>query len=357
MARFKKLISNFVLLFVSLVLFSACATTVSVSYLQPAKYDLSQYKNLAVASMIVDDNPPYGNSVVTVEYDDFEETVFSGYERDDIYDAAETFTEDLYDDLYRTSYFNLIKPAITDEFINNIQYGVSAVDNLKKLGAQALLISQIDYIDYKEYPIIGNYKIKRNPEYSSDSSEDEYIETSERKVKIVQQATVKYSFKIIDLNDGSILASDSFNKTLTNDVDFDDDLISLPSMENLFERALLLGEVEIVEDISPQYISTNVKLKTDKSNNPYFDAGMEATKNSRLQVAYDNFDKAWSDSQLYAAGYNSALVQEALGERDLAIERMTEVYEMYNDSDSYQQIIRMKEYRDNTSVAQEQIEN
>lgn len=355
MARLKKSISYFVLLFVSLILLSACATTVTVSYLQPAKYDLSKYQNLAIASMIVSTDPPFASSVVSVEYDDFEDTVFSGYDRSIVYDVAETFTDTLYDDLYRTSYFKLIKPAITDEYINNIQYGVKAVENLQKLGAQALLISQIDYIDYKEYPIIGNYKIERNPDYYTDSSEDEYIESTERKVKIVQQATIKYSFRIIDLNDGSILASDSFSKTVTNDVEYDDDLISLPSMETLYESALLEGEEEIIEDISPQYISTNVKLKTDKSNNPYFDAGIEATKKSRLQIAYDNFDKAWSESKLYAAGYNSAIVLEALGERDLAIERMTEVYEQYDDADSFQQISRMKEYRDNTSIAQEQI--
>ncbi|MGD6730151.1 MAG: hypothetical protein ACPKMZ_03670 [Pleomorphochaeta sp.] len=357
MIRYKKKLSYLLLLVVSLLVLSACSTTVTVSYLQPAKYDITKYKNLAIASMEVDDIPPYSNSLITVEYDDFEEQVFSGYNRRIAYNVAETFTEELYDDLYKSSYFNIIKPSITDGYLSGLKYGVNSLNKLRDLGADAILVSQIDSIDYNEYTIIGDYKVIRNPDYYSDPTQDEYIEDDEREVTIVQQATIEFSYKIVDIDTGEIIASDSFKKTLTHDIDYNEDIVTLPSMEPIFEKAILYGESQIIEDLAPQYISTTITLKKNKSGNPYFDAGMDATKKGSLRVAYDSFDTAWTNSKLYEAGYNSALVLEALGERDLAIDRMNEVYNYFSDIDSYEQLSRMEQYKYNTNVAKDQITN
>ncbi len=353
----KKKVSSFLIFITSILVLSSCATSVTVSYLQPAKYDLTQYKNLAIASMKVVDVPPFPDSFVTIQYDDFEDRVFTGYDRRIASNIAANFTYDLYSDLNKTSYFNIIKPVITDGYINNLKYGINAISKLRDLGADALLVSQIDYFDYKEYPIIGDYKLIKNPDYTTDLTQPEYIESSEREVTIVQQANVSYSYKVIDINTGSIIASSSFKKTLTNEVEYEENLISLPSMQSLYDKALTQGEKEIVSDLTPQYVTKSISLISDKSKNPFFDAGMEAAKKGSLRVAYDNFSMAWNNARLYAAGYNSALVLEALGDRQGAIDRMREVYNYYNKVDAYEQLSRMEQYKYDTNLAENQIKS
>ncbi len=355
---YKKAISTTLTVLSSLVVLISCSTTVSVSYMQPAKYDLTQYKKLAVASMQVVDAQPFSDSYITIRYDNFEGTVFSGYDRRIASNISQDFTEQIYTDLYKTAYFDLIKPVITDGYINNYKYGLKSIEKLKDLGAQAILVSEIDFIDYQEYPIIGDYKMIINPEYATDDpTEPQYIESIEREVKITQQASIKFNYKVIAIDTGEIIASQSFTKTLTNEIEYKENLISLDPMEPLFYKGLIQGEKQIVSDLTPQFISTSISLKTDKSKNAYFNAGIEAAKKSKLKVAYDNFDAAWNSSKLYAAGYNSALVLEARGEREEAIERMTEVYNNYKDTDSYDQITRMKQYKNKTNAAQTQINN
>ncbi|MGD1820656.1 MAG: hypothetical protein ACPKOI_12370 [Pleomorphochaeta sp.] len=357
MKNLKKITVTLFVLISTLIMFSACSTTVTVSYLKPAKYDLTQYKNLAIASMGVETVPPFSGKMVTVRYDDFEDVLFSGYSRRIASNVAEDFTDNLYIDLYKTSYFNIIKPAITDVYIDSLKFGVNSLDKLRNLGIQALLVSQIDAFNYQEYPIVGDYKLIVNPAYATDPTQPQYIESTEREVTIMQQAIVSYSYRVVDINTGEILASNSFSQTIDNEVDYKDNLVNLPSMENLYKRALLIGEKQIVKDLSPQFISTHITLKKNKSGNPYFDAGMNAVNQGALKVAYDNFNKAWNSADMFEAGYNSALLLEALGNRDAAIARMKEVYNYYSNVDAYNQITRMEKYRYSDDVAQNQINN
>lgn len=357
MNKIKKISISLISLVLTLVIFISCSTSVSVSYLKPAKYDLTQYKHLAVASMKVVDVPPFSESFVSVRYDDFEDRLFSGYDNRIAYDVAEEFSQSLYLDLYKTAFFELVKPEITDIYIDNLKYGVNSLNRLRDLGVQALLISQIDYFDYQEYPIIGDYIMIENPEYTSDPTKPQYIESDQREVTIMQQSNVKYSYKVVDIFNGNIIASGSFNKNVNNEVEYEEDLISLPSMKDLYEKALHVGEKQIVEDLSPQYITTNIKLKKDKNADSYYNLGIEAAKKGSLKVAYDNFNKSWNENNIYSSGYNSALVLEALGNRDKAIERMRKVYNYYNKVEAYEQLQRMQQYEYETNVAQSQINN
>lgn len=357
MKKMKKLSISIVTLLLTLVVFISCSTSVSVSYLKPAKYDLTQYKNLAIASMKVVDVPPFPDSFVAVRYDSFEDRLFTGYDNRIAYTIADEFSESLYLDLYKTSFFDLVKPAVTDIYLDNLKYGVNSLNKLRNIGVQALLVSQIDYFDYQEYPIIGDYKLIENPEYASDPTKPQYIESPERDVKIMQQANVKYSYKVVDIYNGEIIASSSFSKTINNEVTYTEDLISLPSMKPLYEKALLEGQKQIVKDLSPQYITTTITLEKDKNGDVYFNTAMEAAKKGSLRVAYDNFNKSWLENRSYSSGYNSALVLEALGDRDKAIARMREVYNYYNRVNAYEQLSRMEQFKYENNVAESQINN
>ncbi len=357
MTKYKRKSLQLLSIIVFLVLLGSCSSTITVSYLKPAKYDLNQYKNLAIASMQVGDTPHFPETVISIKYDEVEEIVFSGYERRLPFEIAEYFTENLYSDLRKTNYFNLIQPVTTDGFINNFKYGLKSIEKLKELGADALLVSQIEYFDFNEYPIIGDYKIIRNPLYPDDPTQDEYIKSKERDVIIIQQIQIKYSYKILDIQSGDIIADSFFNKTLTKEIEYKENLTSLPQMDSLFQKAILEGEKQIIKEIAPQVVLKNIALKTDKSKNPYFDAGMEAIKSNNLKTALDNFNTAWQKQRLYAAGYNSALVLESLAKREEAIKRMEEVYNQYLDEDSNSQIERMIEYAYDSKLAKKQISN
>jgi len=357
MKNLKKLVNTTILLIFILISFISCSTSVSVSYLKPAKYDLTKYKHLAIASMKVSDAPVFPDSFVDIRYDDVEERVYTGYEYRMPFFVAEDFTQSLYLDLYKTSYFDIVKPSITDVYLENLNYGINTLSKLRDLGVQALLVSQIDYFDYEEYPLIGDYIQIENPEYDDDPTLDRYIDSDEREVKIIQQAHVKYSYKVIDINTGEIIASNSYNKTVNNEVDFTDRLVTLPSMKSLFEEALLSGEKLIVKDLSPQYVTANITLKKDKKADSYFNDGMDAVSKGSLRVAFDNFNISWQDTKSFAAGYNSALVKEALGDRESAITIMKEVYSIYPEIDAYNQLSRMEQYKFDTNVAQSQIYN
>ncbi|MGD1823076.1 MAG: hypothetical protein ACPKM0_10000 [Pleomorphochaeta sp.] len=357
MKKPKKVFFSFFSIFFTLFALISCSTSVSVSYLKPAKYDLTQYKNLAIASMEVDSVTTFSDNFIEISYDDFEDEVYTGYNSRIAYSVADEFSEALYIDLYKTSFFDLLKPEVTDLYIENLKYGINSLEKLRNMGIQALLISQIDSFDYEEYTDIGDYIMIKNPEYENDSSLAEYIESDEKEVSIIQKAYVEYSYRVVDINTGEILASNSFKKTVSNEVEYEDSLISLPSMEPLFEKALLAGEKQIVEDLSPQYVTTSIKLMKDKQGDAYFSSAMDLVSKGSLKVAYDNFNKSWMNTMSYASGYNSALVLEALGNRDEAIERMQEVYNYYSKVEAFEQLSRMRQYKSDTTEAQSQISN
>ena len=90
---------------------TSCATTVTVSYMQPAKFNLSDYKNLAIATTNVVSSPVFYDSRIRLNYDNYNKYITSGYSRTIPSDIADYYTTKVYKSLSNSNLFNIIPPV------------------------------------------------------------------------------------------------------------------------------------------------------------------------------------------------------------------------------------------------------
>ncbi|MCH3917031.1 MAG: hypothetical protein LKE40_06155 [Spirochaetia bacterium] len=340
------------------LLLMSCSTSVTVSYLKGAKYDLKKYTNIAIAPTSVGSNVPvFYDRKVDIEYDDVSAYRYSGYNRMIPDEVASAFSSDIADKLIASGYFNVMKPSVTETYLFATNYGTRSFEKLASQGMDALLVSQVSFLDESERVYIGDEIWLRNPDYVSGSSGKEYISSGKRKVTIVQTATLGITYKLINVHDGSLITSDTYTDKIRHSItaDPDDDGTELPSMENLYMRLERNYVKNMLSDLVPTTVYTNVTLMDNKPKNAVASSGYDLVKRGKLQDAYDVFVAAWQKDGHIPSGYNAAIVKEAMGKRKEAISLLQEIYAKSGNSQVRAAINRMKLYENINSDAEEQL--
>lgn len=350
----KKIYKLLSIVSVAVVALVSCSTSVTVSYLEPAKFNLSDYKKLAIATTEIDSMPIYPDSRIDIKYDNFYDSVFSGYDRRIPELTANYYTDRVFNSMQASNYFDLISPSITNSYLKGLKYGITSSSKLYDMGADALFISSIDSIDYREYPEYGDYILVKNPNFVIGGLEPEYINSNQRKVTIVQVAEIKMSYAILDLLNGSVLASGSYSDSISKDVDYDK-FLNLSS-QDLFETLASSFVKKTINELIPKKVYKNLSLIENDSKNIYAEQALQLVKDNQLYAASELFLRAWNESRDFASGYNASLLLEALGKRDQAMELMKNVYQLTNSPKALTQYSRMKQYQMSTDQAKTQIE-
>ncbi len=354
MKKNKSILGIAILAFTMII--TSCATTVTVSYMKPAKFNLSDYKNLAVATTEVKNAPIFTSSRIYIDYDNHRDSIRSGYDRLIPNEIADYYTSNVYSSLQKSGLFNLISPAKTDLMIKNLRYGISDSSKLYDMGADAIFTSEIEYLDYDEYPVYGDYIVIKNPNYDDDSSQSQYIQSDKRRVTIWQEAQMKISYSIIDLKDGTILASNSYTQTVKNSEDLNFYTTSL-SAEWMFEDIADTFIEKTKTDLFPHTVYTSLELMDNKPKNSLANEAMKLVKNNQLLQAETLFEQAWNEDKHLPSGYNAALLIEAMGDRTNAMYLMKEIYNETGSVDAMTAYSRMKSFDTSSSAAAQQIED
>ena len=361
---------------VTILVFTSCTTSIKVRHLIPSDVDVSNHRNIAIASteMFVFPRggvlPPWIKGSSDISF-----SLSSGFDSDVNGKIAKSSTTNLVDALANTDYFTILPPEPTDAYLSLGKNGENAYDMLIKHGVQALLKSSITYMNCEEQ-IIGR-DIKEWVTEKSDptdplSKEISFEKVTARSFYLEQKATVTFTYTLIDLKANRILATDSFTSQETNETclgktifgtgensrDTDDRCYSsgfAPSFFPLFDGLVKKIHAQVAMQLAPSWEETRVSLMANKPKADVKQAYKMAEQGNLLE-AYEVFVQAWDQQTHLPSGYNAALMLEGLGQYSEALALMNQVYNKTGDSKSLAKLIRLKEVSSQQDEAMKQID-
>ena len=111
---------------------------------------------------------------------------------------------------------------------------------------------------------------------------------------------------------------------------------SLPGAYSIIESDIKASARTILKELQPYVVTKSITLLESKTKDKELKARMKAADDmaddSRISQASDEFQKIYDETGLVEAGYNAAILQEALGNFSEAERRMTQVYQEHPDS-------------------------
>ena len=359
-----------------MLIFTSCATSIKVRHLIPSEVDVSNHRNIAIASTQMYAFPRGGILPPWIKgSSDTSFTLSSGFDSDVNAKIAEASTTYLSNALVNTDYFTILPPETTDAYLTLGKGGADAYSMLIEQGVQALLKSSITYMGFEEQVIGRDIKewVTENPDPSDPASKViSYEKVTGRSFYLEQKATLTFAYTLIDLKANRILATDSFTSQKTketclgktifgtseNSRDTDERCYSSgfsPSFFPLFDGMLREIPSQVAKQLAPSWDEYHVSLM---SNKPKADVAhaYKLAEQGNLREAYEVFFQAWEKNTHLPSGYNAALLLEGLGQYSEALALMNQVYNRTGDSKSHDQLIRLKEVSSQQDEAMKQID-
>ncbi|NMA22911.1 MAG: hypothetical protein GX938_05320, partial [Spirochaetales bacterium] len=373
-------------------------TSVQVRHLVLAEVDLGGRRDLAIASAAV--GPTIKGPRPWVE--GLDETSFSlatGWQADLPNRVGQQATTRIVDALMHTGHFSIVGPQGTDVQMQLICAGADGCSALVGRGVTALMITNIPYIDATEHVVgrdVLGQMAKTFTIKDEDGDEITLVTTSNevvaREYYLVQRVTMTLTYTIHDTTDGQILVSRTFTdaaeaETLIgrrlysesnenssapaagslvgrrvsggDNMGYRDERIylmrSAPSLLTLFDG--LIGEMtaKIATQLAPTWRSSTVALMDIKPKSQESKAAEHAASKGEYRRAFDFYSLLWQREHLLGAGYNAAILLEAMGDLDQALSLMDEVYRFSSSVQAYTALLRIQEAKSQHEKAERQI--
>ena len=304
-----------VLIFINLFLFS-CATTVNVNLTRPAQLDLNGARTIAVL--------PFKPYYYYKEYETSlgtEILINTFYQIFKIKDADEQL---VIDSLYS---------QIEHGLINSPYIKLVSSDSVEKAlrkgslnPADVYLTGEVSYFSvndrkYDERKLIRAASGDRAAEY-------QIVHYWKREVDF------NFRYQIVDSSTDKVIAVNEYRCSDSSyRYEYKGDL---PSAYSIIESYIRKCSKKILQELQPYTVTKTIKLlecKTkDKVLKERMKAADEMAERSMIEKASDEFQKIYKETGLVEAGYNAAILQEAMGNLSKAEKMMTEVYNANPDS-------------------------
>lgn len=239
---------------------------------------------------------------------------------------------------------------------------------LQSKGVQALLVSDITYVDMDE-SIVGR-DIRT---YVTEGAKN-YEKVTSREYFLVQQATLSLTYSVIDLAQNHVLVSRSFTgkqeretKIGTRIYLFDTAAPGAyrderryasghaPSFAPLFEQILDEFSSTIATQLAPSYQLSRLPLLANKPKLKEAEAAYKLARQGSYAPAQILFHELWEQERHLPSGYNAALLLEALGTIDEAVDLMSIVYHSTASQQAHDALLRMQEAQSGQKKAERQI--
>ncbi len=336
----------------------SCMSSVEVSALVPAEINLGKYRNMAVASTEEFRFNSYDRPSSWVRVlGSSSMRVSSGVPRDIEARVADYATNSLVNSLQSTGYFNLILPEQTDAYIAGNKVGVDGFGLLRNAGASSLMRSSISYMDCDEYVYTKPKTQWVPPVLNPDGTVKEkgYDKVVGTDYFLVQSGTVSFTYTIVDLLNGSVLASRTFSDKVSRETKLSSPNDYAPSMVPMYQNMIASFQPNIRKQLAPRRVTSTIYLMENK---PKLDVAKEAYKQvdqGNLQIAYSMFNELWISQRHIPSGYNAALLEEAMGDLSGAISMMNDVYAYSHNTEVGVALARMKSAMDQQKKAEAQL--
>ena len=146
--------------------------------------------------------------------------------------------------------------------------------------------------------------------------------------------TFYFNYQIVDSTTDKIIAVNEY-RCSNNSYKYDSKR-DLPSVYSILESDIKSASKKILHELQPYTVTKSIKLLETKTKDKVLKERMKAAdelaESSMLTKASDEFQKIYEETGLIEAGYNAAILQEALGNLSKAERMMTEVYNANPDS-------------------------
>lgn len=367
----------------ALLIFSSCATSIKVRHLVPSAVDVSNHRNIAIASTEMYTFPRAGMLSPWIKgVSDTTFTLSSGFNANLNAKVAEASTAYLVDAMVNTNYFTVLPHETTDAYLILGKSGKNAYDMLREQGVEALLQSAITYMNSEEQIVGRDVKewVTEDPAPKIPEPGDplyvpkpiSYEKVTGRSLYLEQQATVTFTYTLVDLQTNRILATNSFTsqksketylgKTIFGAGDGGRDVYErsyssgfAPSFFPLFDSMVRGIPSQIAKQLAPSWTESRITLMANK---PKADVGpaYKMAEQGDLEQAFELFFPIWEQRSHLPSGYNAALLLEGMGQYGEALSLMNQVYNKSGDSKSHAQLIRLKKVSSQQNEAMKQID-
>lgn len=317
----KKLSKVLIITLFSIIL-SSCATRISYTTTRPAQLDLNGAKTISVLSF-----KPYAyfnkrNDARGVEV--FINSFFEIFDRvgPEEKQALEYLHDYIEDGLVNSPYIDVIAS--------------SAVQNAIKQGylipADVYLTGEVTYFSVSDKKETERIVIKHDDEDDDDprgrrKEEYRYVDYFTRYVNF------DFRYEVVDSSTNKIISYDKVS--ISRNSSRYERPRDLPDGFSLIKSDIGYSARKILKELQPYTVTLSVELLKDKTKNPEMKNADKLAKDNYIEESYKQFRRIYNETGLFEAGYNAAILQEALGNLSTAEKEMSELYNKTNDSRAY----------------------
>lgn len=312
----KKRISFYFTIICFCFMFLSCATTVNVKLTRPAHLDLNGARTIAIL--------PIKPCAYYKEYNTslgMEILINSFYQIFDIRDPD----EQLAIDSLRTQ---IERGLLDSPYIKLVSS--DAVENAKRKGylnpADVYLTGEVTYFDVSDSKSEERKLVKAAK--GDQKAEYEIVRYWKR------TAYFNFKYQVVDSSTDKVISFDEIRMEETSSRY--ESKSSLPGTYSLLESDIRYAAKRILQELQPYVVTKSIKLLEVKTKDKELKARMKAAdelaENNQINTASSEFQKIYEETGIVEAGYNAAILQEALGNLSIAETMMEKVYLQNPDS-------------------------
>ena len=316
--------SLFSIMIATVILFSSCATTVSVKKIQPANFDIKDAKSIAIL--------PFETSAPTGS--DFSKNLNSFIS---IIDAIVSLDSATSEQNYIVSY---LEDKIADGVIESNHFQLIDGRSVKSALSKGLPSPADIYI----VGYIHNF--------GSDIDKDV---DDEGEVSYKREVSYNISYQVINAKNHTVLGND--REYISGYSSSTSQRYNLESAFDITQYKLDSLARRIIYNIQPHTVSMSYTLLKDKSDILEMELANEYAKNGNLQGAKETFLEVYEDTGLYEAGYNAAILMQALEEYYDAERLMQELVDRTYDKQAVKALSSIKKEMKSKAKVSEQLDS
>ncbi len=341
-------------LLIFLLLLTSCASTVDVEYMSPSEIDMGHHRNIAIASTVP--FPGLGNPSSYVRVIDNMAYKYRGYISSTYNSRLSSYvasyaTDKLVETLSSSGYFNVTPPSITDKILDISYIGYSSLNEFRKRSIDAVIIPKIVSMSFDEYVYSEPYTVT---DYDRKDENGQYVKYTDYKYYLMQKAYLTYSYTIVDVASGTVIASKSFSDSREAS-SLIDDLFFATEAKSYFRDMINKKQSTILKQLVPLRRHETIELMANKPKIKSLEEAYKAADNGYIQQAKELFSAEYAASGHLPSGYNAALLTASMGNIDEAIMLFEKLSQRYQSNDIAAALRDLRIIRDQNEKAQAQI--
>ncbi len=355
-----------VAVFAAMVILTGCMTTVEVRTLVPAAVDVSGYKTVAVRSTI--DNtrwmvPSFWNSHIPLrsveeKYRDYVR-IWTGLDFNTSSRVSQIASNTIYSAI-DNGFFKVVEPKVTDAYVLVGQDSGNVRTTLMNSNIDAILTTEITSVYYDEYIYQNLEKTVTMIDKDTNTKFNPYY------FYLMQTYGVSIQYTLTDVENNVIIATGTFSsdmhekktiigKTKNIKGDFEKSWYTVSSASSLIGELITHFSNQIRDELSPHYVTEDFAFMGNKPKVKSLQDAYKAVNQGQYMVALRMFSDEYKRSGHIPSGYNSAILEFALGNYDEAYSIAMELYNRYGSTDALQLYYKMKNIEEREKQATDQI--